>query len=103
MRVNSHTTIIVLKKENISIAPLNKGEYIGSSPLTVTIFLFNMNFKKKTFFIFLQQFLCRHKWKNISGMPSSNPRPGEMISASRMHKCSKCKKKEMKGMGMYLG
>ncbi len=50
----------------------------------------------------LKKFLCRHDWKNISGMGAPDYKQGEMVMASRLHECKKCDKREMKGMGMYI-
>ena len=50
---------------------------------------------------FLHFVMCRlgfHKWQNLrKDIP--NPKVGEMICWSALHKCDRCGKEEMKGMG----
>ncbi len=43
-----------------------------------------------------------HDWVNIDTNPQPNPKAGEMICWSELHKCDNCKKEEYKSMGCIV-
>jgi hypothetical protein len=50
--------------------------------------------------LIIKQFFCIHDYKDISNMDLPSTENNEIYACNRFHKCTKCDKEELKGIGI---